>query len=193
MVFQGAVSENLVCPGCHFGCKLVKYQCGRGKEFFDLAASGGELPTRHGRPVATPSERAARLDGMPPLDDRVMFCLMVLANRLQQHHQETGEQKMAFALSRAGSFMTLPILAKRTMLSPSEFDDALEAAKRAGLVEVEVAEEGDGIARLTETGKEQVAAWKAERDARTAEFLVALDDGEKETLERLLRKTLSTR
>ena len=61
--------EGVKCPGCHFECMLEKYQCGRGKEFYDLAAAGGEVPVRRG-PMMTPSERAARPDGKPPLNDR---------------------------------------------------------------------------------------------------------------------------
>ena len=122
-----------------------------------------------------------------------MYVLMALSSYLQQHQQEAVEHKLLFTLSRAGSFMSLPILAKRTMLSVDELDASLEAAKQAGHVEIK-AEEGIGrVALLTETGKEQAAAWKAERDAQTAEFLAMLDEEEKETLERLFRKLLSTR
>ena len=73
-----SVPDDLVCPACHFGCRLVKYQCGRGREFFELAAAGEEIPERRG-PMMTPSERAALGgDGRPPLNNRVMHGLNIL-------------------------------------------------------------------------------------------------------------------
>lgn len=183
------VSEKTKCPGCHFECKLVKYQCGRGKEFFDIAAEGGEVPVRRG-PMMTPSERAARPDGKPPLNDRVMHGFNILANRLQDRHVEAGERKMVLALDRMGSFMSLALLPKRMVVSPEELDAALEEAQQSGFITVEDDGRVGRIVRLTDAGVEQTAAWKAERDEETAEFLSNLTEEEKETLVVLVRKLL---
>ena len=181
--------ERTVCPGCHFGCLLAKYQCGRGKEFYDLAAEGGEVPVRRG-PMMTPSERAANPDGKPPLNDRVMHGFNILSNRLQDRHVEAGERKVVLSLVRAGGFMSLPILAKRMLLTPDELDNALEDAQQEGLAAVEEDDRIGRIARLTDAGKAQAAMWKAERDEQTAEFLSALSEEEKETLVAHVRKLL---
>lgn len=189
---EAVVSNEIKCPGCHFECALVNYQCGRGKEFYDLAAAGGEVPPRR-VPMMTPSELAASPDGKPPLDDRVMHVLNVMANRLRDRHIEAGDCKVVLTIARAGSFMSLPIMAKRMLLSLDESESALDDAKASGYVVVEV-EEGRGhMAYLTDAGKEQAAVWKAERDESTAEFLSALSKEEKEALEALIRKLLGMR
>ena len=189
MCSQDTVSDALKCPGCHFQCKLVKYQCGRGKGFYDLVADGGELPERRG-PMAAPGDRSAGPAKMPPLNDRVVFGFGILSHAMQKRCFETGEQKLVFALMRQGLFMTPPILAKRVMLSAEELDEEVEAAKRRGLVDVEVDERIGRVVCLTEAGQEQAAIWKAERDEQTAEFLSPLSDEEKETMDMLVRKLL---
>ena len=183
------VSDEIKCPGCHFECKLVKYQCGRGKEFFDLAAAGEEVPVRRG-PMMTPSERAALPDGLPPLNDRVMHGFNILTHRLQDRHVELGERQVTTALSRLGSFMSVALLSKRMRMSPEELDVGLADAQRNGLVVIEDDERIGRIARLTEVGAKQATAWKAERDEETAEFLSDLTEDEKETLVALVRKLL---
>ena len=183
------VSSEIKCPGCHFECKLVKYQCGRGKEFYDLAAAGGEVPVRRG-PMMTPSERAARPDGLPPLNDRVMHGLNILSNSLKDRHVEVGERAVVLALSRLGMFMSQALLAKRMLLSAEELEDYLIEAEQNGLVVAEIEDHAGSIVRLTDAGIEQASAWKAERDADTAEFLSNLSDEEKETLSALVRKLL---
>ena len=189
MAESASATEGILCPGCHFECKLENYQCGRGKEFFDLAAAGGEVPVRRG-PVMTPSERAASSDGKPPLNDRVMHGLNIMALRLRQRHGEAGICKVVLSLARAGSFMSLPFLAKRMLLSVDEADAALHEAVQAGYVTIGP-EDGRGrFAYLTDAGKQQAAIWKDERDGQTAAFLANLDDDEKAILEHLLRKLL---
>lgn len=189
MVESASATGDIRCPGCHFECKLKNYQCGRGKEFFDLAAAGGEVPVRRG-PVMTPSERAANPDGKPPLNDRVMHGLNITALRLRQRHEESGMRKVALSLARAGSFMSLPFLAKRMLLSANEADAALYEAEQAGFATVELGDGGVRFAYLTDAGKQQAVIWKGERDRQTAVFLANLDDDEKAVLEHLLRKML---
>ena len=188
---EQVVSKEITCPGCHFECVLVEYQCGRGKEFYDIAAAGGEVPIRRG-PMMTPSEKAARPEGKPPVNHRVMHMLNVAANRLQDRHVEAGDRKVVLTLDRAKSFMSVPIMAKRMLVSPEETEKALEEAKAAGYVTVADEERGR-MAYLTDAGKQQAAAWNAEHEARTAEFLSALSEDEKETLDELMRKLLGIR
>ena len=192
MTQSAQISNDIVCPGCHFGCKLAKYQCGRGKEFYDIAAEGGEVPERRG-PMMTPSERAATPDGKPPLNDRVMHALNITANRLRDRHAEAGERKVLITLVRTGSFMSVGLLGKRAMLSREELDLVLYGLQQAGMVKLEAEEHAGEVARITQSGLDQAATWKAERDDKTAEFLSALSDDEKEALVALVRKMLGLR
>ncbi len=192
MTEQVPVSEDISCPGCHFECKLVKYQCGRGKEFFDLAASGGEVPIRRG-PMLSPSEVAAGKPPVPPVNDRIMHGFTIVANKMQDRHAESKSEKIVTALVRQGSFMSLPLLAKRSLLSRDELDAGLEEAREAGYASVEVDERVGRVARLTDAGKKQADAFKEARDAGTAELLSGLSEDEKETLAALIRKVLGMR
>ena len=192
MLEKNAVSNDAKCPGCHFGCMLVKYQCGRGKEFYDLAASGGELPERRG-PMMTPSEAAARPDGRPPLNDRVMHGLNIMSNRLRERHEQSPNGAVLTALERSASFMSLPILQKRTHVPSAVLDSMLEEACQEELVTLEEDEHAGRIARLTDEGRQRAAEFKAQRDASTAEFLSALSDDEKKQLVTLVRKLLGMR
>ena len=192
MIEEVAVSGKVTCPACHFRCQLVKYQCGRGKEFYDLAAAGEEIPERRG-PMPTPSERATCPDGKPPVNDRVIHAANILSNRLNDLKLETGDRKVVLALGRAGSFMTLPILAHRMMLSADELDPYLEEAQQNGFVALETDERGYRIACLTDSGLEQAAVWKAERDEENSAFLSELSEEEKEELVVLIRKLLGMR
>ena len=86
--------------------------------------------------------------------------------------------------------MSLPFLAKRMQASSDELDAMLAEACAEGLVRIDADEHAGRIARLTDAGTEQAAAWKAERDEQTAELLARLSDEEKETLASLIRKLL---
>ena len=187
MAESAVVSTDITCPGCHFECRLVKYQCGRGKEFFDLAAAGGEVPERRG-PMLTPSEAAASSRAKPSLDERVVYALSIAGHIIQKREEEAAAIKAVEAVDRAMSFMSVPILAKRTMLLREELDAALDEAHAAGWLVVEEDERIGKVARLTDAGKEQAAVWKKARAKRAAEFTAPLSNEEKETLESLVRR-----
>ena len=188
-----SIPLNIKCPACHFECTLANYQCGRGREFYDLALEGEEIPRRRG-PMLTPSEQAARgADGRPPLNNRVMHAFNILANRLQKRHVEAGERKVVLTLSKMGSFMSVPFLAKRMLVSTEELDTSLEKAIQLGFVSIEPDERGVRMAHLTDAGKEKASQVQASQDENTAEFLSPLTDDEKETLEQIMRKLLAMR
>lgn len=139
--------------------------------------------------MLTPSERAAAGgDGRPPLNDRVMHAFNATVNKFQKRYAEAGVCKLVMTLSRAGSFMSLPLLAKRTLMPADQVDTALEEAQQGGFITVEVEEHAGRIACLTNDGAIQAALWKSERDASTTEFLSPLSNEEKETLVALMRK-----
>ena len=179
--------STLTCPGCHFGCKLSKYQCSRGKEFHDLAAAGEEVPERRW-PMFTPSEIAAGRDKQAmPINNKLMFAMKSLSKALRTH-EETGIRKVALGLMRLGEFLSVPILAKRMKMTPEELGGFLEEGVSQGLFVIYDEPVTGRVASLTDAGKQQAQAWAEEGDARTAEFLAPLTDDEKEQLESLLMK-----
>ena len=187
------VSSDVVCPGCHFRCKLAKYQCGRGQGFYELVAAGEELPERHGFAAAT-GERAGEKDsGRFPSNARVMHSLNILSNRVRDCRAETGERKLVLMLLHLGLFVSASFMPRRMSMSTEEFNRVLATALERGLVEEVTDERHVRIVRLTEAGKQQAAIWSVERDARTTEFLSPLSDEEKKTLEGLVRKLIHSR
>lgn len=193
MATDNAKLEGKVCPGCHFQCKLKLYQCGRGKEFRDMALAGEEVPLRRGPgPVFAPSEHSAHADKpKPSQDDRLMHGLNVLANMLQDRHAEAGIHKVAISLANQGLFMSVPMLSKRALIESAELDAILQAMHETGLVLLRDEEGRGSFVELTDVGKAQVQAWRCERAEQTAEFLSPLSDEEKTELESLVRKLLT--
>lgn len=199
------MSEQTVaqCPGCHFGCNLDAYQCGRGKEFYELAASGQPVPERRW-PMFTPSEKAEGRTGKPPLNERVMRGLNMVSFALRRRHEEAGEKKIVAALVRGGKFMSLPILSKRTHIPREELSTLIEDASTAPFVTIDIEEiaplgqreDGDAnprkikVARLTEEGAAQARVWDEEREVATEEFLAPLSNEEREQLDSLLLKLM---
>ena len=86
--------------------------------------------------------------------------------------------------------MSVPMLAKRMRVAADDLEQALVEACEAGLVNVEADGRFSRVASLTDAGMRQAAQRRAEDDERTAAFLSALSDEEKETLAALLRKLL---
>ena len=186
------VSSDVACPGCHFRCKLAKYQCGRGQGFYELVAAGEELPERRGH-AATGERADEKGNGRFPSNARVMHSLNILSNRVRDCRAETGERKLVLMLLHLGLFVSASFMPRRMSMSAEEFNRVLATALERGLVEEVTDERRVRIVRLTEAGKRQAAIWSVERDARTAEFLSPLSDEEKETLEGLVRKLIHSR
>lgn len=186
---RAIVSSDVVCPGCHFRCKLAKYQCGRGQGFYELVAAGEELPERRGH-AATGERADEKGNGRFPSNARVMHSLNILSNRVRDCRAETGERKLVLMLSHLGLFVSASFMPRRMSMSVEEFNEVFAAAYEHGLVEESVDERACRVVRLTDAGIRQAAVWSAEREARTAEFLSPLSDEEKETLEMLARKLI---
>ena len=174
------------CPGCHFGCSLNKYQCGRGKEFFDLVQDGGELPERR-PPVFTPSEQAAKKGHTPPpINEKLVRGINIVSHMMRDRDMPTPEQAIIVGLINLKSFMSKSLLPKRLQLPQLEFEKGLQSAIEHGFVEIADVEHSGTVVRFTASGKVQAEKWKNERDKRIEEFFSALSDDEKVQLDSLL-------
>ena len=171
------------CPGCHFGCALDAYRCGRGKGFHQLWVAGKPLPER-GKPGEGGAGHA------PSVDMRVMHGLNIMANILQDRHTESAERKALIAIGRQGGFFAVDMLGKRTLLDPERLTDATRYLISEGFVEHDEDEIAGTVLRITSMGREQLAVWNAEREASTAEFLLPLDDDEKAQLSSMLSRII---
>ena len=117
------MSENVLsanapaCTGCHFGCTLDAYRCGRGKAFYELWQAGGEVPERRGpgRLGGSPGG-----DHRPPSDTRVMHALTIMTKVLHERHAEAPESKLLASIERQGGFFALDKLAERAVLTSEE-------------------------------------------------------------------------
>ncbi len=181
--------SSALCPGCHFRCKLARYQCGRGKRLYDIVAAGGELPSRQGPTRILSSDASTdAAAGAALLNSRVLHGLSGVVKLVQGLHDSSDDRNPVLLLARSESFMCLPLLARRMQVKVSEIDAALDQAVQAGLIAVELDERVGNIACLTAAGAVEAAQLKAQRDARNEAFLSALSADEKETLVFLLRK-----
>ena len=172
-----------ICPGCHFGCSVDAYKCGRGKGFRQLWLDGKPLPER-----GKPGDGGAMQ--MPAVDMRVMHELNIMANILQDRHTESAERKVLMAIGRQGGFFAVDMLGKRTLLDAGRLYEATGFLKSAGFVEHDEDEIAGTILRITLSGRDQLAEWNAERETATAEFLSPLDDDEKVQLSKLLSRII---
>lgn len=181
-----------VCPGCHFGCAIDGFQCGRGEKLHARWVETGELPERR-RPPHPGGQPGGRDGGRPaiPVDDRIMHMLHIIGIALSDLADESGasapERRAIDCLMRHGGSASERIVEGRTH---AEGLDALfgELVER-GLVKRRGFEHATLYA-LTEQGLAQAKAWESERKATEAEFLGVLDDGEKEQLLALVMKLL---
>ena len=181
-------AEAPVCPGCHFGCLVSGYRCGRGKAFHDLWVDGKPVPERRKPPIMRSggAEKAPQGGPMPSSDMRIMHGLNIMANILQDRHTESAERKVLMAAGRQGGFFACDMLAKRTLVDDERVLEAVSFLVERGFAERVLEEVAGEVLRITPTGKEQLAEWDAERDAATADFLSPLDGDEKAQLADML-------
>ena len=171
------------CPGCHLGCALDAYRCGRGKGFHQLWVSGKPVPER-GKPGEGGVARAQSVDM------RVMHGLNIMAKILRDRHAESAERKALMAIGRQGGFFSIDTLGKRTLLDQERLADVTRYLIGKGFVEYGEDEIAGAILRVTPAGREQLVVWNSEREASTAELLSPLDDVEKRQLASMLSRII---
>lgn len=209
-----------ICPGCHFGCSLDAYRCGRGKGFSVKWRAGEPLPERRvpgvggpGHPGKRPGGcggQGGKVNGRPgkggssgsgeggsggvPLPGmRVMHALNIMSNVLQDRHAESAERKVLGAVERQGGFFALSLLGKRTLVGQPQLDEAVAALVTDGLAElVDEPTAGRSLA-ITELGRARQRKWSAEHEAATAEFLAPLSEDEQAQLADLLFRLIQPR
>ena len=115
-----------------------------------------------------------------------MHGLNIMANILQDRHTESAERKALMAIGRQGGFFAVDMLGKCTLLGPEDLAEATRFLIARGFIEHDEDEIAGTVLRITSSGREQLAQWNTEREAATAEFLVPLDDSEKEQLASML-------
>lgn len=185
MIETTSTTKAPSCPGCHFGCALDAYRCGRGKGFHQLWVDGKPIPER-GKPGEGGAGRA------PSVDTRVMHGLNIMANILKDRHTESAERKTLMAVGRQGGFFAVDMLGKRTLLDPEDLAEATRFLIAGGFIEHDEDEIAGTVLRITSSGREQLAQWNTEREAATEEFLAPLDDSEKEQLASMLFRIIQS-
>ena len=123
---------------------------------------------------------------------RVMHGLNIMANILQDRHTESAERKTLMAIGRQGGFFAVDMLGKRTLLGSEDLAEATRFLIARGFIEHDEDDMAGTVLRITSSGREQLAAWNAERDASTEEFLAPLDDSEKEQLASMLFRIIQS-
>ena len=174
------------CPGCHFGCSLDAYRCGRGKGFHGKWQAGEAVPERGKPPMLRGGTDGRGGKGAPPVDVRVMHALNIMANKLQNRHTEAAERKVLGSVARQGGFFAVNLLGKRALVESPQLEDAIDFLVTEGLLVLEDEPVAGPVLRITEEGRARQREWNAEHDAATAEFLAPLTEDEQDQLAQLL-------
>lgn len=189
--------EAPICPGCHFGCLLDAYKCGRGKGFAELWKDGKPVPERGVPPFmrsekdeATASKTGTQGGAAMPVGTRVMHGLNIMANILGERHTESADRKVLMAVVRQGGFFAIDMVGRRTLVDEPKLSQAIEELLEVGFIVRDEDEAAGEILRATPEGKEQFVAWNAERDAATAEFLSPLSEEEQVQLSQMLQRII---
>ena len=186
------------CPGCHFGCSLDAYRCGRGKGFSEKWRAGEPVPERRGPGKGGPGGPGKGGPGGPggpgrgglPTGMRVMHALNIMANKLQDRHTESAERKVLASIDRQGGFFALDMLGRRALVDQPQLDEAIASLTAEGLAESAQDPIAGDILRITEAGRMRQREWNAEREASTAEFLAPLTEEEQDQLAHLIFRLL---
>lgn len=177
-----------LCPGCHVGCKLDRWQCGKGKAFLETWQQGGEIPRRNrrrrggGKPDSAPelsaSEQAVRL-------------LNIVPKALQRYAGETSSDKLLATLERHGRLMSRAMLAKELGTDAAGIEQAVAKLEEQGAVYA-TQEHATDFVGVSDAGKELALEQKRAHEERHGQFLETLDEDELGELTRLLEKLLSS-
>ena len=182
--------EAKLCPGCHFGCEIERFQCGRGEKLCARWRETGELPERRG-PGKGPLRAKNHKGPVITANDRLMHMLHVVGIALHDLADESGanvpEHQVLDCLLRHDLAASARIIEGRTHLEG--LDGVLGATLSQGLIEERTCGETTLYA-LTDAGLAQARAWGDERKAAEAEFLGVLSDDEKEQFLELVMKVL---
>ena len=183
-------NENIpTCPGCHFGCALVAYRCGRGQGFNRMWHEGKEIPERRARfaPQLNDSESEA---AMPPNPSRVMRVVGILGRKAQVCSNDAPDRKVLMAIVRQGGFFAMEKLAERAMIAEADCPGAVASLVDAGFAVKDREEVAGAVLRATPEGREKQLEWVAQREERIAKFFSPLSEEELTTLDSLARKLI---
>lgn len=200
---QGAV----LCPGCHFGCKLECWQCARGREFLGKWQAGETLPQRgpggpggpaaaghpgphggSGHPDGRGSGRPRHPEQMDELQ-KLEFLFRVLPKAMQHANGQTPADTVLEGIARHEGYMSAALARQGSELGKLEFDAVIEELEATGTVRLG-AEDGQKFIEITEQGAAAHAQRMRKLRQANKEFFSALPEDELSQLAGLLDKLL---
>lgn len=178
------------CPACHIGCRIDRYQCGRGADLHERWLNGEEIPQRgkHGRPGGPDGPK--RGFKKPPAAQRIEFILAILPHVMQMHAHEGEPEKLLLALGRREGQAALPIMANELNANAAGLQAGADELARRGWAEFIKPHEGGTLLALTENGREALADVELTHRRCNDEFISVLGNDEVEQLATLLEELL---
>lgn len=201
------------CPGCHFGCALDDYQCGRGRKFLAMWHNGEAIPERRGPGMPRHAGKqgpggeasAARAagnaqrpekrggeggpEGQLPPDMRLVMLLNVTANALRDERDSNTADEVLDCIVRQDRSATIRIIAERVRKDPAELEAALQELQQRSLAQPHD-DDGRTFFEPTEEGLAHCKAWQEKRREDDTRFVSGLSEDEKQQLADLLQKML---
>lgn len=172
------------CPGCHFGCRLDRYQCGRGQGIYEKWVETGEVPERPAVP--------------PPIlqlevTDKLAFGMNILANVVQDQRSRRAEGEILCALMGHAGLASEQLIAARARLDSADFEKALKDLEAAGDIGRGACGHIRAAVWLTDSGRAKIPEAEAARRTDAETFLAPLSEDEREELDGLLFKLFDPR
>lgn len=170
------------CPGCHFQCRLDRYQCGRGGRLYAAWQETGEVPKRRPMPPK----------GHKPSDDmRIMFGINILSNVLQMQREKSPDTEILAALMGHEGTSTGRVIEQRARLKSATFCKAITKLEEEGSIErCDLGQYQDAF-RITDVGRARLSELEATRDATNQELLAPLSTEERAEFAELIGKLLA--
>ncbi|MGI6033607.1 MAG: hypothetical protein ACOX69_09345 [Coriobacteriales bacterium] len=172
-----------ICPGCHFACKVDRYQCGRGHRFYQTWLEGGEVPARRPPQSKSPADEL-------PLEKRIEHMLAVVPRVLRIQAHESFDDQVLLGIERHEGLAAVAIVSGELSANSAAVASAAANLQEKGLVATAAPREGAEMLQVTEKGRDYLEELNR-RHAQTSErFFGVLSKDEREKLLELLEKTL---
>ena len=174
------------CPGCHFSCRIDRYQCGRGEAFHERWKAGEKLPERR-MPARGGSDGNVN---KPPAAARIEHMLAVVPRVMRQRAGESGRERLLAALGRREGRAALGIVASELDTNVAGLRPAADALVAEGAAQMATTDAG--VQMLALTGQGEVARAELDKRHRASRdaFLGAISPEDQERLADLLEKLL---
>ena len=190
------------CPACHVGCRLDRWQCGRGRDMAAKWEAGEEIPARGaggpGGPAGGPGGPGGGpgAGGRMPVQQRIVRGVNILPKALSRCVGEPERDTALTALMRRNGVMATGLIAHELGCGAERAESIADELVADGLATRIAGSGGDtsgnggNFLEVSAEGEERAQRALALRKERHAAFLGCLSESEQEELADMLDRIL---